>query len=710
MNREKKFVRLLITNTVILLMPVIAIGVLMIFLFLGKLEREFEELNSKTMETANVRVDMLMEGMLSVYYHLSNDADVHTFLLREFESTQERVSLLTNIKKKITDSLINMDGIANVVFYSNVNDVFIGNETVFGRQEYYERYFKQSNYEYEELFAILEDARTIPAWLVTDEYLIYCSDAKASDRSDKGRYLAAVKKQKVLDTLSEVCGNLEIGYAVVYRGKEILMQTEDFNMEAYEADVQQDDTEYRYKNYLIKTFSSKKTGGLKYVYTIDYEKLGGNIAQMIRSLVLIICVVLGVSAIFAKKKMKSIHDMYLNVLKENAGLENHLSIQVEKLNRQLLMNALCGYDFLSPEKQHIYLKSSKLRVLIFRFVERQGLEGETIEENDVRDVVSNCLETEWTEYLFLYEKDIGYICVLGYETQEKMNQVMKKLQKTLAQNCGTSIYAGLSTEIHDITKLSNAYEWAGAALHYCITLYEDGGLVEYDDIMELEKGKIYYPAEKEKQLLRSVRMGMREDAENCLKHIRQMNFEERRLSKGALRQLLVRMLNTVYELIDMVYSGEQVKYDDFGRVSRNVLQADNVEYAFEMIQSIALSICEKCSVRKEGELRKQIIVYINENFKDQDLSLEKMATDFEMSYYHLSRLFNESMQMNFTTYLTGVRLEYSRELLCATTLSVEQVATQSGFLQSGSFIRAFKKYYGATPGKYREERLKDIKK
>ena len=80
-----------------------------------------------------------------------------------------------------------------------------------------------------------------------------------------------------------------------------------------------------------------------------------------------------------------------------------------------------------------------------------------------------------------------------------------------------------------------------------------------------------------------------------------------------------------------------------------------------------------------------------------------MATEMGMSYYHLSRLFNEHMGMSFVGYLTEVRLEYSKALLRNTSLKVEQIAEMSGFLESNSFIRVFKKYYAITPGRYRKE-------
>lgn len=701
MSGEKKFVRLLITNTVILLIPVVVIGVLMSFLYLDKLEKEFEELNSNTMEIAKTRIDMIMEGMQSVYYLLADDADVYTFLTKRFDSNQERISVLVNIKERVGDALVNKDGISDVYLYSKANDVFIGNQAVLNREDYYKRYFEQNAYDYEVFYNIFEEKRTTPTWFVTEENLIYCSDVKVLGRSDKGKFLSGINKQEIMDVLSEICGDLDMGFAVIYRDGEILMQTEAFQQEAYEAGERKAGVGYRYKEYFVKIFSSQKSGGIKYVFTVECERFGGNIARMIRSLMLVVFAVLGMSIFFAHKKSLIMLDMYAAVLDENTRLEKNLNNQVEKLNSQRIMNVLRGYDITSLEKQYIYMKKSKIRVLIFGFADVEELEqNKTGEEN--RALVREWLETEGAEYWFLYEKDMGYICVLGYELPEELYQVIESLQKMFVQYYGVGLCVGLSSEIYDIKNLPKAYEEAEAAMHYGVTYGENFGVVEYDDIFEFEKEKMYYPAEKEKQLLRNIRMGMYQDAEKCLSHIQQMNFEERTLSKGAMRQLLIKMLNTIYELLDVVYSEDRTKYNEFGRVSRNVLLMDNMEYAFEMIQSIALSICDKCADKKEGELKQRIVDYIDENFKDQNLSMEKMASDFGMGYYHLSRLFNEYMQINFATYLTGVRLEYSKEILCNTSLKVEQVAIQSGFIQSGSFVRVFKKYYGVTPGKYRE--------
>lgn len=703
MKREKKFIQLLITYSMILLVPVVVIGLLVIFFYFNKLEIEFEKLNTKTMETTNVYMDGLVEEVHVVFFKVSEETDVHSFLMSAFRNNKERVSILGNIKNEIRTSLVNKDIIENIAIYSKVNDVFIDKNTVFGRKEYYERYFSQSEYKYEELFEILDQVRETPVWLVTDEYLIYCTDIKVSGYTNKGVFLATIKKKDMLQTVLDICDNFEMSYALLHGEQNILLQTENFSMKTYEAVAEAEKLGERYQNYHLRQYSSRSLGGVEYVYIIGDESFGGNIGQMVRRLFVIVFLIFGLCIILARREMKRIRDLYVNVLEENVSLEKHLNIHVERLNRQLLLNALRGYEFLSFEKQTIHIRSSIIRVMMIRVVDQGELDGWTGEREDITDTIKNCLTIEGIQHDFIFEKNVGYIWVLGYEVQEKLERAMQKLQTDIELNCSSKLYIGMSTDISDVANLSEAYERAETALKYCVTLHDEGGLVQYTDIMELEKTKIYYTAEKEKQLLHSIRLGMSEEAAKCLEHIYRMNFEERRLSKGAMRQLLVKLLNTVYELIDVVYDGAVDKYDEFGRVSRKVMQSDDLESAFEMIKSIALYTCSKSSGRKEGELRERIIAYLNENFMDPDMSLGKMASDFEMSYFHLSRLFNEYMQMNFASYLTGIRLDYSRELLCTMAYSVEQVATKSGFIQTNSFVRAFKKYYGITPEKYCEE-------
>ena len=89
--KQKSVVQLLVTYTAILLTPVLVIGLLTVYLYLTKLERDFEALNTKTIETANIHMDMVLESALVVDYQLTLDEEITSFLTTDFKNVQDRV-------------------------------------------------------------------------------------------------------------------------------------------------------------------------------------------------------------------------------------------------------------------------------------------------------------------------------------------------------------------------------------------------------------------------------------------------------------------------------------------------------------------------------------------------------------------------------------------------------------------------------------------
>ena len=61
--------------------------------------------------------------------------------------------------------------------------------------------------------------------------------------------------------------------------------------------------------------------------------------------------------------------------------------------------------------------------------------------------------------------------------------------------------------------------------------------------------------------------------------------------------------------------------------------------------------------------------------------------------------------MNFLAYLTSIRMEKAKKLLLATSLSVAEVAEQSGYGDYRVFTKVFRKAEGVTPSQYRRDFL-----
>ncbi len=97
-----------------------------------------------------------------------------------------------------------------------------------------------------------------------------------------------------------------------------------------------------------------------------------------------------------------------------------------------------------------------------------------------------------------------------------------------------------------------------------------------------------------------------------------------------------------------------------------------------------------------------VLNYINANLS-ADLSIESLAARSYMSKYHFMRRFKELTGYTVHNYILQKRLIYASELI-RDGMAVTQAALQSGFGDYSSFLRAFKKLFGTTPGKVSVQR------
>jgi len=111
-------------------------------------------------------------------------------------------------------------------------------------------------------------------------------------------------------------------------------------------------------------------------------------------------------------------------------------------------------------------------------------------------------------------------------------------------------------------------------------------------------------------------------------------------------------------------------------------------------------ICSISKIQKGKIDVNSIVDYINNNFS-QDISLENLAYDSNISTPHLSRLLKESLGMSFQQYLNNQRVKKAKYYLKNTSKSIDEISNQCGFNSRFTFIRMFKLLEGITPTQYR---------
>jgi len=106
-----------------------------------------------------------------------------------------------------------------------------------------------------------------------------------------------------------------------------------------------------------------------------------------------------------------------------------------------------------------------------------------------------------------------------------------------------------------------------------------------------------------------------------------------------------------------------------------------------------------------GPLRQQIreaVYYIHEHYA-AEISLSTLARLAGLSPFHFARLFRESTGLAPHQYVIQCRIERARNLLLAGEQTTAQIAVAVGFCDQSHLTTHFKRVFGLTPKKFRQQ-------
>lgn len=92
---------------------------------------------------------------------------------------------------------------------------------------------------------------------------------------------------------------------------------------------------------------------------------------------------------------------------------------------------------------------------------------------------------------------------------------------------------------------------------------------------------------------------------------------------------------------------------------------------------------------------------------DKNFSPEELAAMLNVSPSYFQTLYKEFFGIPFKSDLIQMRLDYARDLICETNMTLEQIAQMSGYNNEIHFYRQFKAKIGMTPKEYRISMTRD---
>ncbi|HEX8638696.1 MAG TPA: AraC family transcriptional regulator [Pyrinomonadaceae bacterium] len=135
------------------------------------------------------------------------------------------------------------------------------------------------------------------------------------------------------------------------------------------------------------------------------------------------------------------------------------------------------------------------------------------------------------------------------------------------------------------------------------------------------------------------------------------------------------------------------------------------DYADALAHAFALQIVRRYSRFREINLAqggmapfklRKALGFIHENLEfKEDLSLDKVASEVGMSYFHFSRTFKQSMGVSPNNYIVARRVELAKKLLAQSDSPIADIALQAGFANQSHFTTMFRRQTGTTPKTFR---------
>lgn len=157
------------------------------------------------------------------------------------------------------------------------------------------------------------------------------------------------------------------------------------------------------------------------------------------------------------------------------------------------------------------------------------------------------------------------------------------------------------------------------------------------------------------------------------------------------------MLKGVFQYMQLENLEEVVFAEEYARFTA-------LESRKEMLQQLHQQVEEICSgpdAMTENTIRKRMIdavSFIREHYREEDISVESVAEEIQMSVSYFSKLFNDYVGMSFPEYINDLRLTYAYSMIIEhRELSIRKIAESCGFRSMSYFSSQFKKKFGTTP-------------
>lgn len=289
----------------------------------------------------------------------------------------------------------------------------------------------------------------------------------------------------------------------------------------------------------------------------------------------------------------------------------------------------------------------------------------------------------------------------GDELIGQIRSLTLKLSQTAEDMYEKRVIVGVSEVFCDLPGAKQAYEQALRCIDFEAAASSDG-LILYRDILEYNEEEFFAVVKRASKISESIKNRDEAAAESFINNVFEI-IKAKHFPKRQIRYIVdiirYEILETTKSIVNMpqedirkICSEKTVYSGDINRIRAGVLTE---------VVSVIRYVKDKVDDMPSNTTIQRIVQYINENYRSSDMSITELSKIMNISSTYITNSFKKFEGMSFYEYLTQLRMNEAGRLLLQSGKKIYEVAEEVGYTSSQSFIRAFKKYYGVTPEKFR---------
>ena len=688
-----------------ILLPIALFFLITVFGLFRSVDTQTQNLNMKILMQVQSVIDNEIKNLTLLSYRLSKQDEIVEFAEYKEQDISDEILEIYQVSKSISAFNTPERLFSEIGIYSIRRNKFVDYTSAYTLEEFYNMRLSDSQKDFEIFKSNVCKSSVTGFFTGTNdgETLIYCQPVSFSSYADDLLIIGVINKKAIADIIN-TCAFAEELYAGIITSDGRIMDLHGTIPETLDVEkISGSTTQYKEGKQSIHYSSSKALFG-RYVYILNKEALSGNVKNVMAMFIWILLAAVAVMVYMSYKNSKQMFSAN-NLLAEN------LYKEIENTKRQVLISILKNiyddYDALSS-KYNIVFDKEKICVLCFELLEAEDdpdKEEVAIIHQYIEQAFNECFsKNDYNKYTVSMENG-RMIFIVNYNVSERFEARLGILERKLYGLADIKFLIGVGNEVEEAKNICLSYNGAVSAIIYA-RRSDLTSAVWYENIKHVEREKEFLPEEKIKLLMSYIKNGGVDKAMHLFDEIYNENFEQRVLSHPAMKNLMMKLIVLLQEVINGLYKDTPHKDEEFERIIKQIMFSNDFKNSFAMLKEIGLSIAEQTEKTESvDDLKETMLAYIHQNYSDYSISLNSLAAFMGFSYYYTSRIFRELMGLSFVKYVTIYRLEQSRRMLTETEKSIEDISGDVGFSSSNTFIKIFKKNYGVTPGQFRKNEM-----